>query len=208
MGVLKARRKKLFVNLTYGSIMLPNFVQLKELSIITYDICRIRKGPQDLRHSLNLVGLLFLLNFVLPSFSFYFLYKGLVGIGVAILFTIFPLALTYLVLSLTKKSTRFLQTIAALLATNLFIEIIALAIILVGATLAAISPHFMGLVLQLSMIGLLVWQIYIQANIFKQALSQSLLVGMAASLVILFANSLVFSWINNILGQPLPISGG
>jgi len=157
------------------------------------DICLLRKGPQDVPTSVALlqlsvavyaiVGLVLLLaNLnITQAFTLVMLDLGLL------------LGLTYGVLNILGRGTRFTQTVTALAGTGLLLELIAwpLAIWIGQANLrqeAAALPSLLYL-------ALLVWNIAITGHILRHALSTTLAFGVLYAFGYLMSFWVLSDWL-------------
>ena len=161
----------------------------KVLFMAFFDICRLRKGPQDIPASKNLLTLcLFfygLLSVLLVMLSESFERAILAGLLEVILIIAFTMAL----LQIRSKTERWVQTVTSLSGTGIILSLIALPIYILlsidGSTDANSSPAYgLGLLI---LAGLACWNVVIMAHILRHALEVSIMSG------IIFA--IVYIWI-------------
>jgi hypothetical protein len=143
-----------------------------DLLRIVFDLCRWRRGPQDLPHSPNLLA-------------------SLIGAGVAVdviiagalqdtddvlarslLSTGLILGLCWIALAMRRLTHRFLQTATALLACSIVFSVLQLPIALLAGPPPATGAELDGaqVFFGWAMIALLIWKLSVDAHIVRQAL--------------------------------------
>ncbi len=160
----------------------------KVLFMAFFDICRLRKGPQDIPASKNLLSLsLFfygLLSILLVMLSDSIERAILSGLLEVVLIMAFTMAL----LQIRSKTERWVQTVTALSGTGIILSLFALPIYILlsmnGASEANNPVYGMGLLI---LAGLACWNVIIMAHILRNALEVTMLSG------IIFA--IVYIWI-------------
>lgn len=157
----------------------------KVLLLAFFDICRLVKRPQDIPESRNLLALsavvYALLSILLASFSQPLESAILVSIIELFLIMIFTLA----ILQAGGKSTRWVQTITALVGTGIIISIIAFPVyMMIGVDelnefeLTAIQN--IGLLL---LAALSCWNIAIMAHILRHALEINFAIALFLAII-------------------------
>lgn len=148
---------------------IPDFVRL------VADLCRLRRGPQDLPYSPRLLVLLIAAVTVLDV-----LVGGLLGddggaLAHSLLATGVVLGFAWLELALRGRRERYVQTASALAAGGLAISLAQLPIAWLiepiaetDAAAAALGP--LQLLLRWLALATLVWQVLINANILRHAI--------------------------------------
>jgi len=145
----------------------------KVLFFVFFDICRLIKRPQDIPASKNLLTICILVYSLLSIFIAN-LYQeteqailgSIVELGLLLLFS-------WAILQASGKTVRWIQTVTALIGTNMVINIIALpAYVLisfngVNELAEGSSTHSLGL---LVLAILACWNIAIMSHIVKHAL--------------------------------------
>ncbi len=138
-----------------------------DLIKLLFDICLLKKAPQDLPFSINLLKILAVINiainFLLMNMSvnwFSALLKAAVGM---LLIGVF----SWICLFFSGKLRRFYQTTTALLGIDALIDLFALP------TIATMAVNQGGLLAFLVMIALIVWHWVITGHIMRNALEQS-----------------------------------
>lgn len=151
-----------------------------------WEICLLRKGPQDVPSSWALLklalaayavsSLLFLLAFTEP-------FKALLQ---ALLDAALLVALTYGLLSVMNYKVRFVQTLTTLAGTGALLSLIAWPLALWMAREAAADGG--GGLAFLLFVALLVWTIAVMAHVLHHALSTSRWMGLLYTLGYLFVS--------------------
>ena len=138
---------------------------------------RLRSGPQTLPYSYSLL-LLFAAIHLLIDIVFSgreaMQWPNLLSALANILFTA---GFVYVLLQLTKKMPRFVQTLLALFGIEILIGLIG-AVMLLLYKIPALSA-----LVSLMWLGLVVWNTMIAAHIFRHALDTSMLWGLALSIL-------------------------
>jgi hypothetical protein len=135
--------------------------------MLCFDICLLKKAPQDLPYSTNLLKILVIINivvnFLLSNIGigrFDALMKVIVGVLLMVVFS-------WISLFFVKKLGRFCQTTSALLGTDTIISFFSLPAI------ATIAINQAGLLAFLLMIVLIIWYWIVTGHIMRNALEQS-----------------------------------
>ena len=144
-----------------------------------WQICLLQKAPQDIPYSRGLFFLLLLVGFLvnllvnnlylalsLPESDF-----GSVLLVVSIK-TIFILGSVSVLMMLMGYSVRIIQTLSALLGTDLIISLLALPILLAISYISQLEGYF-GLIL----LFLIIWSLVIMVHILRHALSVGFLLA-------------------------------
>jgi hypothetical protein len=138
-----------------------------DLIKLLFDICLLKKTPQDLPYSINLLKLLAVanlcINFLLMNLStdwFSAVLKAAVGV-------LLIGGFSWICLFVSGKLTRFYQTTSALLGADTLLDLFALPPI---ATMT-VNPE--NLLAFLAMIGVIIWHWLITGHIMRNALEQS-----------------------------------
>ena len=138
-----------------------------DLIKLLFDICLLKKAPQDIPHSTSLLKLLVVvsvfINFLLMNISvnwFSALLKASVGV---LMITGF----SWICLYFTGRRARFCQTSCALLGTDVVLDVFALPVI------ATMTVNQNSLLAFLVMVGLIIWHWVITGHIMRNALEQS-----------------------------------
>lgn len=151
-----------------------------------FDICRLRKGPQDLPASPELLSLSLLAYAVVVALLGMMSRPAADAVGASLVETGLVAAINFAVLALRRLEGRWLQTTIAMAGTGVLFTLFAMPLFaaLAGAGTgegAAQGMLYVGLLL------LIVWNIAVTAHILKHALS----VPFAAAVVLAAA----YAWI-------------
>ena len=145
-----------------------------------WDICLLRKGPQALPSSQPLLKLS-LVAYGLSSLIFLLLIQEpLLALLQALTDIVLLAGLVYAVLTVTRFSLRFVQTLTALAGTGTLLGLVALPIFIwidqeVASNGDAIVPRLLFL-------GLIIWHISVVAHVLHHALSSNRWVGLLYAL--------------------------
>ena len=142
------------------------------------NICRFKKGPENVPSSVNLLILLLISNFTVESFLGLTVYSIGQSLLLASISIISLLAFTWFWLMMFKLSNRFLQTATAFSGVSLFTNILCFLPIAFLWKMEIISDDSFGLFNLL----LIVWILSIYAHIFRKSLSVSFFLGFALAI--------------------------
>lgn len=138
-----------------------------EFIVLFFDICLLKKAPQDLPYSLSLLKILLviniLINFLLSNMSSDWLNSLLQILANVVLITGF----CWICLFFAKKTGRFCQTASALVGTDTLISLFSLP------AAASSSINQMALLTFLISIILFIWYWLVTGHIMRNALEQS-----------------------------------
>lgn len=152
----------------------------KYLSLLL-NICLLRKGPQDVPQS-NLVLRLSLTAYAMVSYLLLHLstnsLNALLQVGIEI---IIILCFTALLLGITHKRQRFVQTMNSLLGTDTLISAFAIPIV------ASLSLDANNIPAFFTMLALLVWHWIVITHIIRHALEQSFSFSLGITFLYLFS---------------------
>lgn len=145
---------------------------------LLFNICLLKKGPQDIPHSLLLFRLS-MLGYAIISFLLIQIsvdgFNALLQVGVELLIII---SFTGLVLFITNKRKRFLQTACALFGADALISVLAMPVI---ATLTIDNSNVLA---SFTMLALMIWSWLVITHIIRHAINKSF--SFAAGLVFLY----------------------
>jgi len=148
---------------------------------LLFAICLFRKGPQDIPYSQALFRLSIvsyaLVSYLLLQLSITSL-QALLQVSVEI---ILVLIFGLVILSLSNKRPRFIQTVSALLGTDALISCAALPVI---ATLSIDNNNLLAF---FTMLALMVWHWIITAHILRHALEQTFSFAMGIAFLYIFS---------------------
>jgi len=160
-----------------------------QLLKVFWAICRLKAGPQDLPKGRNLLVSAVLAGIIVDSFVTSIFMPKLSGFGVIEIVAIYNIVLllaVYFLLRLIGYAERSVQTITAIAGSGLFISLVLLPGLLMLNSADEQSKSFAFFILADN-----VWRIAVNAHIFRQALSISLLMAMIISVSYLLFGILV-----------------
>ncbi|MCK5356705.1 MAG: hypothetical protein KAJ63_16425 [Methyloprofundus sp.] len=145
---------------------------------LLFNICLFKKGPQDIPYSallfrLSIIGFA-IFNYLLMQLSVDGL-QALLQLGVELVIVI---GFSGLVLSMSHKLSRFLQTACALIGTDALLSFFAMPV------LATISLDNNNVLAFFVMLGLIVWNWLVTTHIIRHAINKSF--SFAAGIVFLY----------------------
>ena len=145
---------------------------------LLFNICIFKKGPQDipqssvlLRHTIISFSIVSYLLKQISADSF----NALLQVGVELIIII---SFTLLILSISNKFHRFVQTACALIGTDVLISLFAMPII---ATLSLDSNNILA---SFSMLALIIWSWLVTTHIIRHAINKPF--SFAAGIVFLY----------------------
>ncbi len=151
-----------------------------------FDICLLRRGPQDLPASGFLLGVSLccygLVSVLVSSQSYTFSMALLLTVVDLGLLVVFAWSLLYL----QRKAARLNQTLSALAGTGSLMGLIALPLLLTIGPDATSEP--VPASLQSLWLLLILWNLFIMAHIIRHALSSSFAIGFGISLLYALLN--------------------
>ena len=148
------------------------------------DILLLRRGPQDLPASRSLLATLILLNLLAGSLLFSSEGQASSESLQSVVDVALSLAMYTAVLNFRGFRERVLQTLIAFTGTGLLLTLILFPIsLLIGQD----AESLFSVVGRLMFLGLLIWSLAVDGNIFRHSLSTSMLVGTGIAVVIFIA---------------------
>lgn len=152
---------------------------MSDLIKLLFDICLLKKTPQNLPYSFGLLKLLAIanlcINFLLMNLSTDWFGAALkAAVGVLLIGSF-----SWICLFVSGKLTRFCQTTSALLGVDALLDLFALPPI---ATMV-VNPE--NLLAFLAMIGVIIWHWVITGHIMRNALEQSFAFGLGLAFLYL-----------------------
>lgn len=154
-----------------------------------FDICSLKKGPQDVPYSMALLQLslgfycVVALLMVLPDAT---LVTGLLEVMMEVMLMT---GFVWILLRLYSKDRRFLQVLTTFAAADALISGFALV-----PLLALVIGKFEQLAF-LIMMGLMTWHWVVCGHIIRHAISQPLLLGLGLSFLYIFSSFQIMSWL-------------
>ncbi len=148
---------------------------MRKLLLIVLDLCRLRRGPQDLPYAPTLLALLVVLGIGLDLGVGALSGEGGMAAGAVprvLVGTAFSLLLLYGLLRVRHFHNRFVQTALALLLTGIVFTLVLMPILLLSgpppASATGMSP--LQVLTGWAMLGLVVWKLAVDAHILRHAL--------------------------------------
>lgn len=137
---------------------------------VFFDICRLRKGPQDIPASPELLSLSLLAYVVVVTLLTLMSRPAATALGASLVETGLLAGINYVLLRFRRFEERWMQTTTAMAGTGILFTLFALPLF---AGLAA-AGNGSGLVpgtLYAGLLVLIIWNIAVTAHILKSALS-------------------------------------
>ena len=160
-----------------------------QLIRLFWDICRLKAGPQKLPGGHYLLGTTVFAGIIVDSFASSILMPKLSYIQIITIvsaYNIVLLSVIYLLLKLIGYKERGIQTMTAIAGSGLFISLVLLPGLITVNGMAEEVRSFALFILIDN-----IWRIAVNANIFRHALSISLLMAMIVSVSYLLFGVLV-----------------
>lgn len=153
-----------------------------EWVLLFFDICRLQKGPQDLPYSPALL-MGSIVAYAAMSFLMLYIDSGWFNAVVQVTVgALLLLAFAKIMLILSKKSERFVQTSIALFGTDALISFFALPII-AGMTTGRVSMLSFA-----AMVALMIWHWLIIGHIVRHAMSETFSFGLGIAFLYIMAS--------------------
>lgn len=162
---------------------------MRALLLIWYEMCLLRKAPQDLAASpyLLMLGMVFYgvmdLLVALPG-STWRLALGLTFLDMVVLWL-----LTSFVLMAVGKKERIVQALTALAGTGALLGVVALPLVMV------VQQDPVPALAALLWMGLLAWNLAVRAHVLRHALSAPFGVGLVLSALYAVVVVLMIQWL-------------
>ncbi|MCP3851158.1 MAG: hypothetical protein GY694_13100 [Gammaproteobacteria bacterium] len=151
---------------------------MEALIRLFWDICRFKKGADNIPFSLNLLLIILFTNLIIESFLGLTVYTFSQSIILAASSIVALFLFIWIWLFLFKLSNRFLQTALAFSGVSLFTNVICFIPLALLWKLGILSDDSFGL-LNLILIG---WILAIYAHIFQGALNITFFLGFALAI--------------------------
>ena len=163
----------------------------KQIIMLFWDLCLFRKGPQDVPHHLNLLALFLCLDVVLE-----FAYLAIIDNASFIVHFMVRIALllflSWLVLLIAKKTDRWLQTVTAIIGVDVLLNVVSfISQRMWMFSSAELNSGVLSTLFMFLLISIAIWQWFINANIFRQALHVSYALGVFIALLIMILSNTV-----------------
>ena len=160
-----------------------------QLLTLLWDICRLRRGPQDLPYSPQLLVIIAVVSLGLQLGIARVLGMQQDTLGPGVLSLVLNLGALYLLLNLRGKQSRFVQTALAMLACALLFTLLSVPIVLLVGERPPLPDQISPLQALLGLVSLplLVWKIMVDAHILRHSLDVPFLAGVVIAVLWLIA---------------------
>ncbi len=150
---------------------------------LLWDICCLRKGPQDLPYSIVFFVLLIIVSSTISISQLMFQQTFIEAASQTFLMLALTMVFNWCVLKIKHLGERFIQTTSALIGTGTVINVLVYPLLLFHFyILRPDEEHLLvvsfSLVVLCLIIGLNVWAFIIAAHIFRNAINSSLFAGL------------------------------
>ena len=158
-----------------------------ELIRTLFNICLLRKGPEDLPRSGILLAVALALLAV-PEFLTHNFDKSLTSRDLLLLLVSLGIGLAVYaaILLINSKGQRFVQTATAIVGANAVLSTIAF--LLLGSVSALLDAG----AAQTALMVVLLWSITVEGHIFSRALEQHLSVGIAFAMLVFIMQLMLY----------------
>lgn len=155
-----------------------------DLTVIVFEMCQLRRGPDDMPYSkalfVVLIGASIVLDVVIGAFG-----DGVPdALSRSLLSTGLVLALCWIALALRHLGNRYLQTASALVACSIVFSLLILPLAwLSGPVPSPPAPlTSMQMLLGWLMLAIVAWNLVVEAHIVRRALDAPFALGLALAL--------------------------
>jgi predicted neutral ceramidase superfamily lipid hydrolase len=156
-----------------------------------FDICLLRKGPQDLPKSSLLLSLCLILYTVLDVLLTVQTRPFTDALLVSLVDVGFLLVVTFLILSQHKHLDRMLQTMSALFGTGLILGIFIFPLVYGGVQNQYES--WLQQIIVLLFLIMVIWNVVVLAHIVRHAISTSMGIGIMIAILYIWMSSLLIT---------------
>lgn len=150
--------------------------------LLFFDICRFQKGPQDIPYSPALLSASIAAYSAVGFLMIYIDSSWFSAVLQTATGALLLLGFVKILVGVTRKPGRFLQTTIALFGTDALISFIALPVI-VGLSTGRLSLMAFG-----AMIGLMIWHWLVTGHIVRHVLSESFSFGLGIAFLYILAS--------------------
>ena len=164
---------------------MPNFLP------ILRDILLLRRGPQDLPYSTQLLTAVAVASAIVQSLAGAILLSagGLLIVASAVFSVLLTMLALNVMLGIRRVRNRFVQTATAMLGCNLLFSLISIPAALILPTKPMTTPEqvpFIALLLMPLAVACAIWQIAVNAHILRHSLDLPFWGGVAMVLLWVF----------------------
>ena len=149
-----------------------------------WQICTLRRGPQDLPASSMLMVLMLLLNAVASATLETIEIPATSAVMAAVIDAVVVVILIRVLLQATGRHNRFLQTVTAIAGTGLVLSFFALPVVAwLAASVERRQDIGIPMLLWLAVFG---WNLLVIAHVLRHAIDSNLVVGFVLAVAIVF----------------------
>ncbi|MCG6935004.1 MAG: hypothetical protein LJE73_03800 [Proteobacteria bacterium] len=148
---------------------------MRQLIGLFWDICLLRKTPQDIPYSPALLGLVVVIGMIIDNINLDFALPKATLIQVAgavLAHTALLMGSLAALLALMGYTARVVQTLSALLGSGLIISLAAMPLIILSSLSEQLAMALVMLLLMLT-----IWSLVVTMHIFRHALSINVLLA-------------------------------
>jgi hypothetical protein len=155
---------------------------MNQLFHLFFDICLLRKGPQDVPASAFLTGTVTAINMIIATLGSVLVSGFVVGIEESLLGLALSVVMLAIVLQLSGRMARFQQTFTAIMGCEVLFHFIMVPIsmMLISSTETDATAQFTAIL----WIILVVWYLVVIAHILRHAMTTNLFLALVISLCI------------------------
>jgi len=154
---------------------------------LIWDICCLRRGPQDLPYAPLMLGVLCGAELALHAAESWLLpVKQEATFASSVFLLAFNLAALYALLKVSAKDNRFVQAALALLGTSLVFQLMFVPIVVAfgeGLAEGQAHPTPIQTVAGLASLGVLLWDLMVDAHILRHSLDVRIALGVLIAIV-------------------------
>lgn len=161
--------------------MTENRQALADLLRVVVDLCRFRRGPQDLEHAPDRLVMLLVASTVLDVLLGAALGESSGILARSFVSTALALGLCWMALAIRGMRSRYVQTATALVACSMVFAVIQLPLALIAGAPPENPNALSGaqVLLGWAMIVLLMWKLGVDAHIVRQAMDSPFALALA-----------------------------
>jgi hypothetical protein len=164
---------------------------LPRLIAVLFDLCLLKRGPQDLPHHPALTLIALAAAVALEAYSATVLGSTAMLPGSMLLSAIFALAAPWAILRVRRVEARYWQTLFALVATGLMFSLLALPLLVALGPLDPDKLPALNPVIGWGIVVLAVWRLVVAGHIWRNALDIPLPIGVLVALGTFMAELLI-----------------
>ncbi len=152
------------------------------LIALLFDLCLLKRGPQDLPHRPALALAILVAALVVEAYTASILGSAALLPGSMLMSAAFALAATWGILRVRQMDARYWQTLLALVATGLMFSLLALPLMIALGPLDPDNLPPLTPVIGWGIVLLAVWRLVVSGHIWRHALDVPLPIGVLVAL--------------------------